>query len=98
MNASLTSNADVKAVVSSKATLSIDIYSTPVLAHVSTGSVVVEHVDLPDYDGEYAITPSVAAQTLETANKTLREDIEINPIPYYDVSNEFGRTIYIGGE
>ena len=51
---------------------------------------------LPDYTGEYEITPAIDAQTLNTKNKTLRDDIEIKEIPYYETSNEYGDTIYIG--
>ena len=51
---------------------------------------------LPDYTGEYEITPTVEAQTLNTKNKTLRDDLEIKEIPYFETSNEYGNTIYIG--
>ncbi len=55
--------------------------------------------DLPQYDGEYSITPSVNEQTLETAQTYLDADIKINKIPYAEVSNSSGgMTATIGNE
>lgn len=34
-----------------------------------------------DYQGTYEVSPSEDAQTLETANKTLTQNVIINPIP-----------------
>lgn len=34
-----------------------------------------------DYTGEYTFTPSNETQTIETADKTLTQNIIINPIP-----------------
>lgn len=67
-------------------------------ADVSLGRVTIIHSDMPDYEGEYEVTPSVEAQTLNTRNTTMRDDVEIHKIPYYDVANEYGRTIYIGSD
>lgn len=67
-------------------------------ADVSLGRVTIIHSDMPDYEGEYEVTPSVEAQTLNTRNTTMREDVEIHKIPYFDVANEYGRTIYIGSD
>lgn len=67
-------------------------------AGVSLGKVIVIHSDAPDYEGEYEVTPSIEAQTLNTKNTTMREDVEIHKIPYFDVANEYGRTIYIGSD
>ena len=33
------------------------------------------------YSGEYEFTPSAETQTIPTSNKTLAQDITINPIP-----------------
>ena len=41
---------------------------------------VTEH-DLPVYSGQTEITPSEDVQTLQTANKTVLQNIVINPIP-----------------
>lgn len=66
-------------------------------ADVSLGRVTIIHSDMPDYEGEYEATPQMGEQTLNTKNKTMRDDFVVKPIPYYDVANEYGRTIYIGG-
>lgn len=42
------------------------------------------------YDGNYDISPRVGSQTIPTADKILREDITIDPIPYSEVPNEAG--------
>lgn len=54
--------------------------------------------DISEYEGDYVVTPKVASQTLSTKEKLLHEDILILEIPYYETSNESGKTIYIGGE
>lgn len=52
----------------------------------------VEH-----YEGEYAVTPKVYAQSLPTADKFLINDLTVNAIPFFNVSNPAGgNTIYIG--
>lgn len=67
-------------------------------ADVLLGSIDVIHSDMPDYEGNYSVTPTPQSQQLNTENKTLREDMIINPIPYYDIANQYGRTIYIGSD
>lgn len=52
-----------------------------------------------DYAGPYDVTPKVASQSLDTADKHLTDDITIEAIPYYEVSNSYnGKTIIIGGK
>lgn len=52
-----------------------------------------------DYVGPYDITPNVSQQSLDTADKHLTDDITIEAIPYYEVSNSYnGKTIIIGGK
>ena len=49
------------------------------------------------YDGEYEITPSLDEQTLETANKTMIDDVTVHQIPITRTSNpEGGLTVLIG--
>ena len=46
---------------------------------------------LPEYDGEYSVTPSTEEDiTLATANKALNDDITVKKIPYAEVSNNKG--------
>lgn len=50
------------------------------------------------YEGEYTVTPLAWEQViLETANKTMRNDVTVEEIPYYRTSNPSGGdTIFIG--
>lgn len=51
------------------------------------------------YTGTYEVTPSGKKTVLRTAQKTMRNDVTVHPIPYYEVSNTAGgNTVYIGGE
>ena len=54
--------------------------------------------DFEVWDGDYNVTPSVDAQTLDTKGKMMENNVTIKKIPYYEVSNNFGYTVYIGGE
>ena len=71
-----------------------------------SGSIVSEGVlkgtlSMPvgydDYVGPYIVTPKVGSQSLSTAHKHMAHDVTIEPIPYYEVSNQNGKTIIIGG-
>lgn len=67
--------------------MSLDI---PVDGEVGTVIKVTEH-DLPVYTGQTEITPSEDTQLLQTANKTVVQDIIINPIP-----SNYGRITWNG--
>lgn len=51
-----------------------------------------------DYSGAYDVTPQTESQTLPTENKVLRQDVLIKKIPYFETSNDYGKTVYIGSE
>lgn len=71
----------------------------PALA-AGLGGVTVkpEVVPMDEYDGEYLVTPSNIPQTLETAEKYLRQNVEVTEVPYYEVTNNAGGiTAIIGG-
>lgn len=52
---------------------------------------------LPVYDGDYAVTPTATGQTLNTKKKIMSDDVHIQPIPFFEVSNTSGgNTVYIG--
>lgn len=54
---------------------------------------------LPYYTGEYVVDPRKVAQTLETKNKSMRDDVVVNEIFYSEVGNlGGGNTAYIGME
>ena len=64
----------------------------------ASGGVAV-WMDLPKYGGTYTVTPEVGAgQTLETAGKYLTNDVTVNAIPDYEVSNEAGGNTFIIGK
>lgn len=47
----------------------------------------------------YAITPKAdEEQVLETEHRVLMQDLTINKVPYYQVSNDCGETVYIASE
>jgi hypothetical protein len=73
---------------------------------ILSGSIVSEGIlrgslSMPigyeDYSGPYIVTPKVESQSLSTADKHLLHDVTIDPIPYYEVSNQNGKTVIIGG-
>lgn len=50
------------------------------------------------YNGEYIVRPSFEEQKLETANRVMLRDVEIEPIQTETVSNTAGgMTLIIGG-
>ena len=54
---------------------------------------------LPYYDGSYSVIPRKIEQTLETKNKSMRDDVTIDPINYSETSNpQGGNTVVIGYE
>lgn len=65
------------------------------------GLQVVEQLkDAEKYSGPYEVTPQAhEAQTLNTANKLMLDDVTVHKVPFYDVSNTTGgKTVYIASE
>lgn len=54
------------------------------------------HDRYPDYTGEYSVKPTVDEQTLPTEHTSMQRDMTIEPIPYHEVSNQYGITVSIG--
>lgn len=56
--------------------------------------------DAEEYTGTYTVTPKAKeAQVLETADKLMKDDVVVNQIPFYQVSNNSGGyTSYIARE
>lgn len=53
--------------------------------------------DIEVYEGPYVVRPTPAGRILDTEGKRMTDDITIQPIPYYEVSNgSGGETVYIG--
>lgn len=71
---------------------------TLVSSNELSGALSKESSSYPVYNGDYEVTPSSEAQTLYTTNKVMADDVSIKKIPYFETSNEYGKTIYIGSE
>ena len=51
-------------------------------ANTLNGSLTVPTViAMPYYEGEYEVTPTRETQILNTAHKSMRENVVVNPIP-----------------
>lgn len=48
------------------------------------------------YNGPYEVTPKRQDQVLPTKDKTMREDVTVFEIPYYQTANPYGNTYVIG--
>lgn len=60
-----------------------------------TVQIVKEH---DTYNGQYNVIPKGNAQTLYTMDKLMKENVVVEKIPYYEVSNDSdGITAIIGG-
>ena len=58
--------------------------------------VISEH---ETYDGNYSVTPTLEAQTLPTKEKVMSDDLVVEAVPVYEVSNNSGGiTVYIAKE
>jgi hypothetical protein len=53
-------------------------------------SVVIRSVQLPWYEGPYAVTPAVTAQTLSTTDTAMVDDVTVAAIPYTETPNAAG--------
>lgn len=63
------------------------------------GEIQKIHVGGEVYRGEYTVTPKVSGQVVPTKGKLLLDDMTINPIPFFNVSNTTGgSTVYIAKE
>lgn len=51
-----------------------------------------------EYTGDYIVTPQTTEQMLETSDKLMTDDVTVKAIPYYEVTNENGTTVIIGGK
>ena len=61
------------------------------------GLSIPKDVGADPYDGVVEITPSADPVVLSTKRKLVKDDIRVNAIPYYEISNEYGTTVNIGG-
>ena len=66
---------------------------------VEASTLNIKTSELPTYEGEYEVTSKVyESKTLQTKNHSMKDDILINKIPQFEVSNPEGYTLIIGEE
>ena len=80
------------------ATLQGSVKVAAILADIAVGGPVVEEIMLPFYEGSYEITPGVSDRTLETANRSMAQDVTMKAIPYYTTTNKSGGYTAIIGD
>ena len=69
---------------------------SPDKVEVVIGNLVISSGTGAVYDGSYSVTPKAHEQTvLPTAHKTLTRDVVVLEVPFYEVSNGSGNTVYI---
>ena len=73
------------------------VLSGSIVSEVAFSGSLSMPVGYEDYTGPYEVTPKVESQSLSTEDKHMAHDVTIKPIPYYEVSNQNGKTIIIGG-
>ena len=71
-----------------------DIPNRSICAKVYRATYTQENV--PEYTGAYDVTPKTVAQTLETKDKKMKDNVSVLAIPYFEVSNTDGITVIIG--
>lgn len=69
----------------------------PTTLNATGGVSVPKFIGGEEYNGEYEVIPATEPQILPTANKTLFENVTVQEIPTYSVSNDKGTTFIIGG-
>ena len=63
-----------------------------------SGAVGKSPVTVPNYEGEYEITPDQSEHVMQTKGKLMHDDMTVHEIPYQEVSNNSGGiTVTIGG-
>ena len=84
------SEASIIGIVTTSAAITGDVSSETVLAGVEAGRIDIIHTDLPDYEGEYEIYPTVEDQVLDTTLRTMRNDLTVKAISYVEEANPAG--------
>lgn len=75
------------------------LFSEPEQFSVDFGEIYeIVSSDVPVYEDSYTVRPALVEQTLETAGLLMRQDVTVEQIPIYVVSNNSGgTTVTIGG-
>ena len=70
----------------------LSVLINPERISVSTGNPITrDYVERDPYEGPYEITPSEEAQTIQTKNLSMTDNVTINPIP-----SNYGRITWNG--
>ena len=65
---------------------------------ILTCAVGKSPVTVPNYDGEYEITPDQSEHVMQTKGRLMHQDMRVHKIPYQEVCNQSGGiTVTIGG-
>ena len=64
---------------------------------IGLGSEIIIADKYAEYEGPSVVTPSSAEQTLFTADRVIKEDINIKSIPYTEIANYAGGNTAIIG-
>jgi len=105
LNGKVNNNLSLKGEISNREALKgkissgLSVLGTIISNNTLNGSITIGgSASLPDYSGSYEITPKVDSQTMATQNKIMRRNVNIKGIPYFETSNLYGNTVYIGSE
>lgn len=91
LHASITRHGSLAGSISNDSSLSGSLQKQEALY----GRVLI-NTEYSDYVGSYKITPTIKGSVLNTSDKHMVNDVDILGIPYYEVSDDFGKTIIIG--
>ena len=72
------------------ATIQASVTTLAVLGDIAVGGPVIEEIVLPFFQGSYEVTPGIGDMTLETANRSMAQDVTVKAIPYYTTTNMSG--------
>ena len=106
LSASLTDLSAIKVNLSAEEQISAQIGVQGLLQGVlATEEGLTAAVGIPDvahempYTGDYVVTPLAHEQTvLKTKGKAMTDDVTVLEVPYYEISNPTGDTVYIASE
>lgn len=97
--------AEADRIITAEATVSkasVDASASIAAAEVEAEAEIVtriQHGDFQTYAGPHEVTPkAAAAQVLETARKVVLQDITVHEVPYWETSNQSGKTAFIASE
>lgn len=79
--------------------IEVELETEETIIELDMSEVIISGGELPPYQGDYVIIPKVKqSQTLETKNKSMKDNVLVQEIPYTEVHNNTGITFTIGGE